>query len=279
MWPRERCGQESDVANSAGRHNRGGLAIIQHDRYAVGRQPAQVGGASSAPPYFGSRPAQVLAEHHVLADAESARADHLLDQPDVPRCRRSEDRAARGGGRREEGAGAGIPTAHACTESRVNVVMMMTSCGRRQCCHHQNPSQRNRRRKPVHVDVPLSHSLPRACTHMNVNTVLKYGTRSAWQLIEGLLWVDPMAKGRHRHPVVVPVDRTEGTRAARPGRSTPRERSSRARFQPGTAGRIRPGIADKAASSGDPPRLRFRFGFTRDRGLPFGSSAQARLWT
>jgi hypothetical protein len=70
-------------------------------------------------------------------------------------CRRgSDDRAARGGHAREEGASAGVPTANARTDTRVNV--MMAGCGRRQRYHREHPSQRNRRRKFLHFSAPLA---------------------------------------------------------------------------------------------------------------------------
>ncbi len=186
-------------------------------------------------------------------------------------CRRgSDDRAARGGHAREEGASAGVPTANARTDSRVNV--MMAGCGRRQRYHREHPSQRNRRRKFLHFSAPLALRRSLLACARKRGTKLLFEERLA---TEQRFTLDELANAKIRSgagqapPELIAGD---GARGSKPVACPPRERSSWARIGPRASPSIFSGIADKAASSSDPPRLRSALGFTRDRGLPFGSS-------
>jgi hypothetical protein len=118
-----------------------------------------------------------LSDHHIPPNPQPARTDHGLGLQNAPRCRRNEDPAAGSGGGWEKGASASRPTANAGTDSRVDVMVVVTRYGGRQRCHRQHRSQRNRRRNLVHGKTPLS-------SHVPANAVALYWQRSAWQLCE-----------------------------------------------------------------------------------------------
>jgi hypothetical protein len=185
-------------------------------------------------------------------------------------CRRgSDDSAARGGHAREEGAGAGEPAANARTDTRVNV--MMAGCGRRQRYHREHPSQRNRRRKFLHFSAPLALRRSLLACARKRGTKLLFEERLA---TEQRFTLDELANARSG-PGPTSAARAHRRRrrcGPKPVGYPPRERSSGARIGPRASLSMFSGIADKAASSSDPPRLRSALGFTRDRGLPFGSS-------
>jgi hypothetical protein len=108
---------------------------------------------------------------------------------------------------------------------------------------------------------------------VRVNAVLNYCLRNAWQLSKGLLWMNWQMRRSDSGPAsaasFIAGDRR---RRSKPVGYPPRERSSGARIGPRASLSMFSGIADKAASSSGPPRLRSAFGFTRDRSLPFGWS-------
>jgi hypothetical protein len=109
---------------------------------------------------------------------------------------------------------------------------------------------------------------------VRVNAVLNYCLRSAWQLSKGLLWMNWQVQRSGPGPDKRRQSSSPATALwVEPVAYPPRERSFWARIGPRASPSIFSGIADKAASSSGPPRLRSALGFTRDRSLPFGSSA------
>ena len=141
------------------------------------------------------------------------------------------------------------------------------AAGRRQRYHRQHPSQRNRRRKFLHVSAPLALRRSLLACARKRGTKLLFGERLAteqrftsWMNLgrecKCKVWFRVAATAMR---LLAGTGRRRATRRAGPSRP-PQERSSRARFRPGKTGRIRSGIADKAASSGDSPRLRSDLG-------------------
>jgi hypothetical protein len=179
----------------------------------------------------------------ILRNPEPAGTDRVPDLQCVPRYRRNDDPAARGGCGREESASADRPAANAGTDSRPGV--MVTRCSWRQRHHRRHQSQRNSGREPLHVKTPLSSHGCQHGTTLLVKARLATGEKAnlAAKFVGGRRANTEIRKRQKVHAdhnlIGDPIRRPRLPRARRSERRLPSTRASRlrARSLPSECGR------------------------------------------